>query len=297
MKIIFHNKDLDGICSGAILHMEFPKAQLIGYDYGQSFDVNSIEEGEDVFMADVSMPMDMMEEIAIRSGQFVWIDHHVSAMKDFKSHFSDWRLHADGGMSALDGEMLYAYDDSISACEGCWNYCNDYMMPRCVNLLGKYDTWRKDGTWDSETLPFQYGMRLHGFTPETLAIWIGEMHGTDRIVEQGKTILEYQRQQNIYQISRYAFTAEISVNGRTYRAICCNGVQPNSQSFDSVWDETKYDVMVPFGYNGQNWGLSFYTTKVDVDCSEIAKSFGGGGHKKAAGVNGILDISTVLIKN
>ena len=36
------------------------------------------------------------------------------------------------------------------------------------------------------------------------------------------------------------------------------------------------------GSNGM-WNMSFYTTRDDVDCSEIAKSLGGGGHCQASG--------------
>jgi len=41
--------------------------------------------------------------------------------------------------------------------------------------------------------------------------------------------------------------------------------------------------MIPFVFTGKHWTFSLYTTKDEVDCSVIAKSKGGGGHKKAAG--------------
>jgi nanoRNase/pAp phosphatase (c-di-AMP/oligoRNAs hydrolase) len=34
------------------------------------------------------------------------------------------------------------------------------------------------------------------------------------------------------------------------------------------------------------WNVSLYSTKPEIDCGEIAKSFGGGGHKGAAGFQG-----------
>ena len=57
----------------------------------------------------------------------------------------------------------------------------------------------------------------------------------------------------------------------------------NSLMFDSIYDPTKHKLMVGYEHDGQKWTVSLYTTHDDVDCSEIAKSMGGGGHAKAAG--------------
>ena len=57
----------------------------------------------------------------------------------------------------------------------------------------------------------------------------------------------------------------------------------NSQMFDSVWDNTKYDAMLTFGWRKGKWTVSLYTDKEHVDVSVAAKNRGGGGHKQAAG--------------
>lgn len=42
--------------------------------------------------------------------------------------------------------------------------------------------------------------------------------------------------------------------------------------------------MVSYYINAQQQlSVSLYSTRADVDCSEVAKVFGGGGHKGAAG--------------
>ncbi|MDO5845105.1 MAG: DHHA1 domain-containing protein, partial [Methanocorpusculum sp.] len=43
----------------------------------------------------------------------------------------------------------------------------------------------------------------------------------------------------------------------------------------------KYEIFIPFVFDGEQYTVSLYSTTVDV--SEIAKSFGGGGHKGASG--------------
>ena len=41
--------------------------------------------------------------------------------------------------------------------------------------------------------------------------------------------------------------------------------------------------MMPFVFDGSKWTVSIYSTNKNIDCSELAKKYGGGGHKGAAG--------------
>lgn len=273
---IYHNRDLDGYTSGAIIKMKYPDATLVGYDYGKPFDLDQINGP--VIMADVSMPMETMLEIAKRSGwNFTWIDHHISAIKEYNEFIGQ-------GESFLNAVL----DNTISACEACWKHLfKGQEIPEGIRLLGEYDTWRNQDAvkWENRILPYQFGMRLLCNSPESFpwnlvvgAFGIGGTgHLTEELVSKGKTVLEYQRQQNSV-ACRSAFECEFEC----LRAICLNGGGFNSDVFKSVYDESKHDIMMPFMFNGKFWVVSLYTTK-DIDCSVIAKKYGGGGHKKASG--------------
>lgn len=67
-----------------------------------------------------------------------------------------------------------------------------------------------------------------------------------------------------------------------YRVIVCNTPCGNSLVFDSV-DSDTYDIMSVFFFDGKQYTVSLYSTKKEIDVSEIAKKHGGGGHKGAAG--------------
>jgi nanoRNase/pAp phosphatase (c-di-AMP/oligoRNAs hydrolase) len=74
-----------------------------------------------------------------------------------------------------------------------------------------------------------------------------------------------------------------STNDYTYRPYKCFAVNLghcNSDYFKSL-PEGKYDILMPFVFNGEQFIISLYSKTVDV--SEIAKKYGGGGHKGAAG--------------
>lgn len=278
MVCIYHNKDLDGFTSGAIVKRKFPEAKLIGYDYGQPLQMDIT--GEPVIMVDVSVPMSTMVKIASLSNfRFTWIDHHASAIKDYKEFVGE-------GESFCTAVL----EDGIAACEGAWKHLfPGEEMPTGIKLLGEYDTWRNQDKdrWENRILPYQFGMRMHCNSPETFPWDKVAGIGCEQIVNDGITVLKYQREQNA-KACKSSFEFEFE----GLRAICLNGGGFNSDVFKSVYDETKHDVMMPFMFNGKFWTFSLYTTKDEIDCSVIAKKRGGGGHKKAAGfqVNDVREI-------
>lgn len=283
MVCIYHSKDLDGFTSGAIVKRKYPDAKMIGYDYGQPLTMDIT--GEPVIMVDVSMPMVTMAKIASLSNfRFTWIDHHISAIKEYQQYIGE-------GESFCTAVL----EDGISACEGTWKYLfPNEPMPEGIKLLGEYDTWRNQDKdrWENRILPYQFGMRMYCNSPETfpwgLVEGMFDVAGCDQIIKDGMTVLKYQREQNA-KACKAAF--EIEFEG--LKAICLNGGGFNSDVFKSVYDESKHDIMMPFMFNGKFWTISLYTTKDGIDCSEICKKHGGGGHKKAAGFQ-VSDIRSVI---
>lgn len=278
MICIYHSRDLDGYCSGAIVKKKFPDAKLIGYDYGEP--MPELTTGEAVIMIDVSMPMKDMEHIAENSNwQLTWIDHHVSAINEFKNYVGDG-----------EAFCVAVLEVGIAACEIAWKHFFKAMkMPMPVELLGTYDTFRnKDrDNWDSWVMPFQYGMRMICTSAESFPMELLmplELYGAsvlnkfNSIQNAGAVILAYQKEQN-KKLCEKAF----EFNFLGLRAICLNTTTPNSLTFESVYDPNKHDVMMPFSFTGKFWVFSLYTETDNVDCSVLAKKMGGGGHRKAAG--------------
>lgn len=274
MICIYHNRDLDGFASGAIVKRAYPDAKLIGFDYGQTLPLDEIPEGQPIIMVDVSLPMPEMESLAQRAhSQLTWIDHHISAINDYREYTKD-----------KDYFCNHVLENGISACEGAWKFLfPETPIPTPVKLLGQYDTWRNQDVdnWENAVLPFQWGMREVCSSPETFpeVLFCDDGTMTQDILSSGRIILSYQDKQNALLAKRTAFT----VHFMGHVAICMNVCGAGSQTFKSVFDEAKHDIMMPFFFNGKQWVYSLYTTKDNIDCSAIAKQNGGGGHKKAAG--------------
>ncbi len=221
-----------------------------------------------------------MRTLAFHVGLLTWIDHHASAIKDY----NDYMEANYGDMANEASFMVTVLEDGIAACEGAWKYLfPDKPMPRAVELLGQYDTWRnQDQTnWNKLIIPFQWGMRFDVSSAETFPQYLlnddVSFDDLDKIRERGKILVVYQNQQN-----KLAMHGAFVIDFKGYRALACNGGGFNSQAFDSKWNEDEHDIMMPFKFDGKKWTFSLYTTK-DIDCSALAKEMGGGGHKKAAG--------------
>jgi oligoribonuclease NrnB/cAMP/cGMP phosphodiesterase (DHH superfamily) len=228
-------------------------------------------------MVDVSILPEDMAKLALYTGrQLTWIDHHKSAIEDYNKFKADNPVQAEYFKAVLQ--------QGIAACEITWNYLfPNEPMPDAVSLIGQYDTWRDENksNWNKLVLPFQYGMKAMG-VDNPIKVAPGLLNGSpaiiDTIIEQGKIALQYQTNMD-KQIMKSSF--DVVVDG--LEGIACNGAGFGSMAFDSVFDPTKYDLMVPFKFDGINWVVSLYSGNPDVDCSVIAKRYGGGGHASAAG--------------
>lgn len=273
MKCFYHSSDLDGHCSGAIVKEKFPHCEMIGINYGQPFPFDKIAPGEDVYMVDFCLqPFDDMERLNSLCSLH-WIDHHAVGSIDEAGL---------RGFLASGGQLLQV---GMAGCELVWKYLHDdnEIRPAAVYYLGRYDVWDHE---DPNTLPFQYGMRKFSNTaPDNHDLWWQLLDcntSVDRIINDGKLFLSYEENQNAKFCKAYAFETELNGN----RAVCANRGFTNSKVFDSVYDPEKHELMITFVRlkpPAGKWTVSLYSTRQDVDCGEIAKSFGGGGHKGAAG--------------
>jgi len=277
MLCFYHSADLDGHCSGAIVKHFYPDCEMVGIDYGQPFPWEKIPEHEMVWMVDFSLqPFSDMVKLS-EMCCLTWIDHHKTAIEEFKAAGDAFR-----GNEELDSDY--------AACELTWEYIKAVLgpntvpeMPEPIYLLGRYDIWKHAEVRGA--LEFQYGMRAFADTwpnsPIGMECWreIFSDKQTSKIINDGVTFLQYERNQNAKFIAAYGFEAELD----GLRLIACNKGFTNSLVFESRWDSQKYDAMCAFAWKNGKWTVSLYTDKPGIDVSAVCKARGGGGHKGAAG--------------
>jgi len=150
---IYHSRDLDGIASGRIIKEKYPHATLIGYHYGEQFDIlppigeipgmftingTSILVTPDthIIMADVSLPMSKME-ILFKNFFFRWIDH--KAIWDFKAHFDMSVRKLRLGEAIGVGQGLAYLSRKTASCVLTYGALFDDNVPEVIHLIGDHE--------------------------------------------------------------------------------------------------------------------------------------------------------------
>lgn len=308
----YHSADLDGHCSGAIVKYRFPEAIMHPINYGDEFPWDEIKPPDTVFLVDFCLQPDSsmmaLSDFLAGTGELHWIDHHKS-----QEHLTSKMLHWQGYFNTTKAacELTWEY------------LFPDRPVPLAVHLLGRYDVWdhsddrvlpfqmfmRMQDT-DPARGKFDWEVVLDDLWPDSEAVntFIGYA------IRDGRLLLRYDEEQKRRYVATYGFETTLEVgphdvfcNSVEYKAIVVNLGHTNSKVFDSVWrmvcdhcvgyggkeDCVKcgdkgyiepYDLMITFcRRSDRKWNVSLYSTKPEIDCGAIAKTFGGGGHKGAAG--------------
>jgi hypothetical protein len=285
---IYHNADLDGICCAAIMKKKYPDILLIGMDHGDELPENP--NHLPVILCDLSLPIHKIEKLAKSSNyEFLWIDHHVSTIRNYENLALLIKDCKPILQAQEKGSFRLVYDERCSACELTWFelFGVELTMPEAIIRIGDYDAHRREENeyrWNTETLPFQYGMRM---LCKEVATFPAQLLDTTRdaidlintVMNSGRVLLKYEDSKNVV-LMKKAF--DVIYCG--YTAICLNIPNGNENMFKSVYKESVYDLMITFCFDGGEWIITLFSNKKDVDCSHIVSRYSNsGGHKGAAG--------------
>ena len=291
---IFHHNDLDGRLSAFIVkhYTQDIDSIFIESNYNIRFPMESVEKDEEVWIVDYSISPEEMYHLLEITENVTWIDHHKTSLakySDFKKYISGIRY--DGLAGCV---LTYMYMSRYYAAPCNWNAkdvanFDQENIPKFIRLVGDYDVWKWE--FGVETDLFMNGLKSYDTRPDSI-IWEElTYNGTvlDKLVKEGTVIKRYLTNFNRDYVNSWAF--EVDFEG--YNCIALNFAQCGSQVFDSVKDKN-YDIMISFVWDGENFNISLYTTK-DIDVSEIAKKYGGGGHKSASGMSLDYDLFVEIV--
>ena len=282
---IYHSKDTDGHFSGAVLKYKYPDIELRGWDYKDEVPSFETMDGfDEIILIDVTFPFDILQELGTKTKLTV-IDHHVSFKKQVDNHLQVGHDVVTDDLKYITFE--YIYDEKLSACELGFKYYFGYIPP-IIELVGKYDTWRANGTseWETVVLPMKYYLYGKVNKPDDVKnYWFDKYSGdiVDSMLEIGESIMEYERKMDESKTNSYAFERE----AYGLRALCINTNFMSSETMITKFDNSKHDVMIGFAYNGNNWGISLRSIEGGADVSQIARERFGGGHKNASGFQAV----------
>lgn len=279
-KFCFYHSDLDGECSAAIIRkVNNGDIECIPVNYNTDFPFYLISKNDQVWIVDYSLQKDEWDRLLFLTKNIIWIDHHKTAI--------------DASVIYGIESLLGLRDIEKSGCVLTWEYCFfGKEPPKVVKLVGDHDIWRFE--FGDETREFNSGIFNTVDTRPESAFWdevliskdfinmdASHYDAADHIIrdicEIGKKILAKQFIKDSQMLMSWGF----EVYFENYHCIAINRGSIGPSFFKSIG--SNYDILIPFVFDGEKYTVSLYQSRADIDLGAIAKKYGGGGHKGAAG--------------
>lgn len=267
--VIYHN-DLDGKCAAAIVNKawknENVKIEFLPIDYPNELPKKVFSNYMIVYVLDFCFSPENMKFIKDNTN-LIWIDHHITSIEKMKNI----NIHK-------------SIDISMSGCLLTWKFFygdDEPPLPiQYIDAIDLYEMDKKEGSREFREYSF-----LQDTNPESEIWdkWISPIIDKKYLgKEAGKYIIDYQLkmiQQAIIELGE-----EIFIDGYKCLKINWSDVFTSSIMGNEII-KMGYDIAWIYKYKkGKIIYNSLYSEKNGkVDVSEIAKRFGGGGHKSAAG--------------
>ena len=265
--LCFHHNDPDGQASAAIVRYALgPEVQLIESDYnGTPIPWERVAQAQKVIVVDFSFPVNKMVKLA-EGREFVWIDHHKSAMAEFDGIADNWP-----GIR----------DISEAACVLTWKYFfPERPVPRAILLIGDRDIWR----WaEKDTGPFNESLYNQDHGADNTAFWKPLLEDArsmlEKMIERGTWLREI----NLRNIDRMMAARSFEVRFDGHRTLAVN--KSGNGDIGNYGRSRGYEIVYCYVDQMQNGilttNVTLFSAKIDV--SVIAHRYGGGGHVGAAG--------------
>ncbi|OGN03025.1 MAG: hypothetical protein A2655_02535 [Candidatus Yanofskybacteria bacterium RIFCSPHIGHO2_01_FULL_43_42] len=258
--VIYHGECSDGFSAAWVAWKKFgDNADYFGANHGEPIPDGLVDK--EIYILDFSFPKEIMAEVVKNNKKVTVIDHHKSAEESVK----------------MAHEYVYEMDRSGAVLA--WQYFYPGLsVPWLLKYIGDRDIWKLE-------LPdiFAMGLMLDIFdknfeTWRKLAEELEDENTRRKYIEQGKLIQKYENKiiEDIVSSNKETVVFEgheiYAVNAPHFFASQMgNFLCAEKPPLAIVWQWSEGKIAVSLRSNGS------------VDVSEIAKKFGGGGHKGAAG--------------
>lgn len=266
--VIYHDNCFDGI--GSAFSVSYAISRVGGiecdyiplsYDKVESFKLNKTYDF--VYVLDFSFKEEKILELKQQFSYMVILDHHKTA-KDFLLPIKNKYLWLD-----------IHFDMNKSGARMAWEYFNKDTVPPLIEYIEDRDLWNFNLPLSKEV-----HAALSSY-PKTLeAYWelYNEDYECQRLIREGSILLRKQKQQ-VDEICASSWIDKLS----GYNIAVVNTSVMWSEVGNKLLEiHPNVDFAASFTVKEDNimWSLR---SKGDFDVSAVAKMFGGGGHKNAAG--------------
>jgi oligoribonuclease NrnB/cAMP/cGMP phosphodiesterase (DHH superfamily) len=285
---LYHFPCDDGFAAAWAVRRKFPDVVLQPTNYGQRFPDIEID-GRNVLIVDFSYKPDVLAGLAARAKSIVILDHHKTAEADLKDVNRVVGFNVDNAerlFGRMDGpgmNVLAEFDMERSGASLAWSFCFPFVpKPQLIRHVEDRDLWRFR---IEHTRALSLLLRSY---PYDFAIWddlaarLDNIDGGRSVILKEAAAIERFYDQKLAEILP---TATLKTIGR-WRGVPVAHA-PYAFASDLAHEMLKAHPDAPFAavvvdaYGGRTYSLRSDDSRQDV--SEVARTFGGGGHRNAAG--------------
>lgn len=270
---IYHGNCDDGFAAALVARQKWPDLPCFGAMHNQPLPVSVA--GKNVLMVDFSLKRDVMVQQLWAS--CIVLDHHKTAEADlagFINPILDAGPDRLGSMTGINAR--FDLGQSGAGLTYRWLF-PELITPRFIRLIEARDLWMLS----EEVQQFSAAVRSYPMHFDIWQRWLDDDLAVQELILEGKGILRAHNM-TIAKILREKHV--IDILGNEVMAVNC----PYHFASDAAHLLLEGDRHTPFGAayfrraDGR-WQFSLRSDDTRRDVSEIAKAFGGGGHRNAAG--------------
>lgn len=267
--VIYHGNCADGFAAAWCFHHKDPN----GFEFyaGVYQDPPPNVAGREVYLVDFSYKSAVLEQMSQSAFSITILDHHKSAIEDIE----DWLQHTH--LRPLCCPITCVFDMNRSGAGITWDYLfPDTPRPALINHVEDRDLWKfkLEGTREIQAAVFSY--------PYEFETYDELMRVDTRLLYNAGVTLERKHHKDIAELLEVC-TREMFIGG--YNVLAAS--LPYTLSSDAGHALAVAGGKLTFG--ACYWDtpthrvFSLRSCPEGMDVSEIAKGYGGGGHKHAAG--------------
>lgn len=288
--VVYHANCRDGFAAAWAVRTVFPDANFVPGNYGMV--PNGFPfSGDDVVFVDFSLPRDQMELIAQKSGSLIVLDHHKTAeaaLADFPDYDGKVKVVFDMERSGAGIAWDFFHDHSYGTCPSCGasaptapqehhDNCSE-ARPWFIDFVEDRDLWRFR-LMNSRQINAYLGTRQFTFDEWDELLKPGALG----VALDAGIVVERKTQAYVTEVCKNAHAFDtgagvaFAVNAPQVdiSEVLAELLALHPQADYTIGWWRRQDRRYQFGLRSRPGS--------DVDVSGIAKVFGGGGHKHAAG--------------
>jgi uncharacterized protein len=269
--VIYHSPCPDGFASAFSAWKNVgDNADYMPMDHGMIPNMEKLAN-KNVLIVDFSFPLYVIEEIISISKKMLLLDHHKTALEDLKD---------------ISGCF---FDMNRSGAMLAWNYFHDVAPPKLIKYIQDRDLWSwkfKEGRFFHAALdqfhhdtedPFLYDFRSYSPLLEDKEV--------QRLIDMGAEVF-YKNQEIIQEYTEQAIEYMFIFQDQEYTIFLLefSDARLVSELADSIQEKSSCDFVMIWHQDKRDKFKVSLRSKNTIDVSEIARSYGGGGHQSASGM-------------